>query len=93
MIQSPAPLTGSADPRREVPDGAASRRDRIDAALATLALEELRLMRLGLAAPIARCREQRRFWTFLHALFSLEDSRIARSAPSPLSTWSADRIR
>jgi hypothetical protein len=93
VIPSPAPLTGSADPGAEIPDGAGSRRDRIDAALATLAGEELRLTRLGLAAPIARCRQQRRFWTFLRALFSLEDVRVARSAPCSLSTWSADRIR
>lgn len=93
MILSPAPLTGSADPGAEIPDGAGSRRDRIDAALATLAGEELRLMRLGFAAPIARCREQRRFWTFLRALFSLEDLGVARSTPCPLSTWPADRIR
>ena len=74
MILSPAPLTVSADPRREIPACAGGRRDRIDMALATLAFEELRLTRLGLAAPIARCREQRRFWAFLSALFSLPSS-------------------
>ena len=65
-----APLAASADPRREIPAGAASRLDRIEAALEALAAEERRLQRLGLELPLARCHEARRYWTFLRALFT-----------------------
>jgi hypothetical protein len=66
-----APLTAAADPRREIPAGAGSRLDRIETALATLAAEERRLARLGLELPIARCHQERRYWTFLRALFAM----------------------
>jgi hypothetical protein len=93
VILSPSPLTASADPRREMPAGAGSRHDRIDAALETLAAEELRLARLGLEQPCARCREQRRYWTFLRALFSLTEAAPARRPHSGIFTWPGDRSR
>ena len=70
-MQRSAPLTASADSRSEMPAGTGSRVDRIDAALATLDAEARRLERLGLELPIARCHEQRRYWTFLRALFAM----------------------
>jgi hypothetical protein len=66
-------LPTSADPTREVPADAGSRRDRIEAALATLAAEERRIARIGLEWPLARCREQRRYWSFLSALYAMRD--------------------
>jgi hypothetical protein len=93
VILHPSPLTASADPRREIPAGAGSRRDRIEAALGTLAAEELRLERLGLEQPCARCREQRRYWTFLSALFSLPEAVPARRPNPGVFTWPADRTR
>ena len=73
MITSRAHLPASADPRRDLPAEAGSRRDRIEAALATLAAEERRVARIGLEWPLARCREQRRYWSFLSALFAMSD--------------------
>ena len=52
----------------------ASRGARIDgahAALASLRAEERRLERLGLGLALRRCREQKRYWEFIEALFSL----------------------
>jgi hypothetical protein len=69
----------SADLRRQIPAGEGSRMDRIAAALATLAAEERRLERLGLALPLERCRAQRRYWTFLRAVFALPGSVPARA--------------
>jgi hypothetical protein len=88
-----SPFTVSADPRREIPSGAGSRSDRIEAALATLAAEEQRLARLGLELPMARCREQRRYWNFLRALFSLPEAAPARRPNPGVFTWPGDRIR
>lgn len=68
-----APLTASSDLGREMPAGAAARRDRIAAALRSLADEERRLARLGFELPLARCREQRRFWQFLDGVFGAAD--------------------
>ena len=77
-------VTASADPQREIPACAGNRADRIEAALATLAAEEARLTRLGLGAPLARCRDQRRYWTFLRAVFSLSDAPPTRAAAREL---------
>ena len=65
------PLTSSADSRREMPATAAARLDRIEAALASLGDEQRRLQRLGLELPLARCHQERRYWSFLRALFSV----------------------
>lgn len=72
-------FTSSADLRREIPSGAGSREDRIAAALATLAAEEQRLERMGLVLPLQRCRAQRRYWTFLRAVFALPGSTPMRA--------------
>ena len=66
------PFTPSSDTRAPIPDHAGARLDRIASAVATLASEERRLHRLGLDAAERRCREQRRYWEFLAALFALE---------------------
>jgi hypothetical protein len=93
VILYPTPITASADPRREMPAGAGSRHDGIDAALATLAAEEQRLARLGLELPMARCREQRRYWNFLRALHALpEVSPVRRPNPGDF-TWPGERSR
>jgi hypothetical protein len=73
-------FTSSADPQRQIPAGEGNRMDRIAAALATLAAEERRLERLGLVLPLQRCRAQRRYWTFLRAVFALPGS---TKAPAP----------
>ena len=93
MILIPTPLTASADPRREMPAGAGSRRDRIDAALATLAAEERRLARLGFELPMARCREQRRYWSFVSALHALPEAAPARRPDSGTCPWPGERSR
>ena len=64
-----SPVTASADLRREIPASRSGRIDRVRAALSSLREEERRLTRLGLEAPLRRCREQRRYWEFLAALF------------------------
>jgi len=74
VIAARAPLTASADARREMPGAAAARLDRIEAALATLGDEQRRLQRLGLELPLVRCHQERRYWTFLRALFSIPAS-------------------
>ena len=90
---SPPPLIASADLRREIPAAAGSRSDRIEAALATLEAESRRLERLGFELPMARCREQRRYWMFLSALFSLPEAATGRSTPRGDASWPVDRIR
>ena len=82
MTPSRMQLPTSADPARDVPAGAGSRRDRIEAALATLAAEERRVARIGLEWPLARCREQRRYWSFLSALYAMSDD-AGRLAAGP----------
>ena len=72
-----------ADLQRDIPAHAGTRLDRIEAALATLAAEERRLERIGLTLPLARCRAQLRYWTFLRGLFALSDAPV-RPAPAPL---------
>ena len=65
-------LTPSADPARAIPPSASEREWAIDAALVSLDAEERRLARLGFEVPLARCREQRRFWEFVHAIHALD---------------------
>lgn len=60
------------DPHRPMPAAAGARLDGVHSALATLANEERRLEQLGFEWPLARVRQQRRYWQFLEALFSLE---------------------
>ena len=85
------PLTASADPAREIPADAEARRDQIAAALRSLEAEERRLVRIGLELPMARCREQRRFWSFLSGLYSMSEP--LAPAPRACSFLSGDRIR
>jgi hypothetical protein len=74
------PFTPSSDTRAPIPDHAGARLDRIASAVATLAAEERRLHRLGLAAAERRCREQRRYWEFLAALFALDGAAASPGA-------------
>ena len=84
-----APFTPSSDTRAPIPDHAGARLDRIESAVATLAAEERRLNRLGLEAAARRCREQRRYWEFLAALFTLDGA----DAASPFAPADAARRR
>lgn len=61
----------SADPAREMPASSGARLDRIEHALRALADEERRLERLGFEIPLARCRESRRYWSFMRGLFTV----------------------
>jgi hypothetical protein len=81
------PLTPSSDARAPIPDHAGARLDRIASAVATLAAEERRLHRLGFAGAERRCREQRRYWEFLAALFTLEDADGAPGATGRQPDW------
>ena len=90
---SRAPLTAGADPRREMPAASGRRIDEIAVALATLEAEERRLARIGLELPMARCREQRRYWSFLNGLFSMSESGPAPRDPGAFPSWPEDRIR
>lgn len=78
-----APLTASSDTRAPMPDRPGARLDRIHAAVASLAAEERRLGRLGLNDAARHCREQRRYWEFLAAVFALEPEPDAGSTLSP----------
>ena len=79
-MKSRTPVTLVSDVERMMPAGAGARLDNVHAALASLRAEERRLLRLGLEAPLRRCREQKRYWEFLAALFALgpEAARAAR---------------
>jgi hypothetical protein len=66
-------LTASADCTRELPAGAGDRLDRIERAIGSLRDEERRLIQLGFELPLARCREQRRYWEFLRGMFRLAE--------------------
>ena len=78
-----APLTASSDLRASMPDAPGARLDRIHVAVASLAAEERRLARLGLTDAARRCREQRRYWEFLAAVFALEPEPDAGCTLSP----------
>jgi hypothetical protein len=73
-----ASLTASADCTRNLPAGAGDRLDRIERAIDSLRGEERRLLQLGFELPLARCREQRRYWEFLRGLFRLAESDLDR---------------
>ena len=73
-------LTLSADPARSIPAGADERRWQIDAALSSLGEEERRLVRLGFELPLARCQEQRRFWSFVRALHQIDPAGFSPSS-------------
>lgn len=63
-----APLTGPSNRAAVMPEVAADRLDRIEAALGSLDGERRRLERLGFELPLARCHQERRYWEFLRAL-------------------------
>ena len=88
-MRAKVPFPG-ADPRREIPASDSQRLHLLDAALVSLAREERRLERLGLELPLARCHQQRRYWAFLHALYSIPG---ATSAPDPHAGASSWRSR
>ena len=78
-----AAVAAAADPRRPVPAHAGARLDAIETALRVLGEEDHRLQRLGLEAPRARCREARRFWGFVGALYRLAEEDVTTdSSPS-----------
>uniref|UniRef100_A0A832I7R1 Uncharacterized protein n=1 Tax=Eiseniibacteriota bacterium TaxID=2212470 RepID=A0A832I7R1_UNCEI len=62
------PVTVVSDRRRPMPGALDERRDAIALALASLASEERRVARLGLAPALARVRAERRYWRFLDAV-------------------------
>ncbi len=64
-------MVPAADRRRPLPAHPGRRIDDAHAALAALAGEERRLERLGLETPLARCRAERRYWSFVAALVAL----------------------
>ena len=66
-----ASLPAAADPRRAMPLHAGARRDAIETALRALEDEGRRFERLGFELPLGRCREARRFWSFVDALHAL----------------------
>ena len=65
------PITPSADVERPMPTSPGARRDAAAAALASLRDERRRVERLGLELPLARCREQLRYWSFVNGLLAL----------------------
>ncbi len=69
-------LTASADPGARIPGHDGARRDRIEAAIASLRGELRRAERLGLEAPLRRCRASLRYWEFLGALFALPEAPV-----------------
>ena len=86
-----SPITPSSDTSARMPDGAGARVDRIEAAVASLVAEERRLARLGLVEAERRCRQHRRYWEFLAAVFTLEpDSSECGSRPGQAAIdWDA----
>jgi hypothetical protein len=75
-----------------MPDGAGARLDRVHAAVASLAAEERRLGRLGLTDAARRCRELRRYWEFLAAVFALEPEPDSGGTLSPREAVDWDRV-
>jgi len=86
-----APLTPSADPRRDLPASESARRDVIAAAIGSLQGEQRRLERIGFELPLARCHDQLRYWQFLSGMFA------AAAAPNrpmtPSRAWPVDGSR
>ena len=81
----PVSLTAASDPTREMPAHACDQLDQVTRTLDALAAEERRLQRLGFEIPLARCQNERRFWSFVAAVCTLaaepESQRIGRSLP------------
>src|SRR5205814_5676359 len=71
VVSAGQTLPEAADPRRAMPGPAGARRDAIDAAIRTLDDESRRFARMGFVRPLERCREARRFWSFVAALHAL----------------------
>jgi hypothetical protein len=67
-----------ADPRRTLPRDAASRRAMAEAAVNTLAAEQLRLADGGEEWMLARTGYQLRYWRFVRALVQLDIAKDAR---------------
>jgi hypothetical protein len=67
-----------ADPRRTLPRDAASRRAMAEAAVNTLAAEQLRLSGGGEEWMLARTAYQLRYWRFVRALVRLDAVKDAR---------------
>ena len=72
-VVSPTRLPAAADPRRAMPVHAGARLDAIETALRVLGEEDRRLGRMGLDGARARCRDARRFWGFVGALYHLAE--------------------
>jgi len=66
-----------ADTRRSVPAHPGARQDAIETALHVLGEEDRRLEQLGLDDARTRCRDARRFWGFVGALYTLADADTA----------------
>jgi hypothetical protein len=79
-MRMPAPAP-AADPARPMPVATFERAFDIENALAAVASEERRFATLGFELPLARCREQRRYWEFLRAVNGLAD------APAQEPAW------
>jgi len=75
------PITTTSDRTRELPALHEERVETILRARASLAAEEHRLSRLALEPALARCRDERRYWEFLHAVFQLAGDSDPRPEP------------
>jgi len=67
-VSAPVP---SADTRHEMPANRAMQLDRAERAIHALDAESRRLERIGFELPLARCRESRRYWTFVRGLLAV----------------------
>jgi hypothetical protein len=83
-------FTHAADPSRPMPGRAGERLDGVTAAIASLDAEERRLARLGLDDAARACRQQRRYWQFLGALFSIPQSPAPALARRREPRWPID---
>jgi hypothetical protein len=83
-------VTAAADRRAELPEGFDRRLDHIARARVSLAEEMRRLEQIGFELPLARCREERRYWDFLGALHAMAGPAAARVPPA-LREWSGGR--
>lgn len=75
------PLVSLADRAAALPASPADQRDAAARALAALASEERRLARLALEPALSRCRTERRYWHFVHALLSVAQNDRRRTLP------------
>lgn len=85
------PVHPLADARRTMPENTAERGDAIRAAHEVLVAEQRRLERIGFEEPLARCHEQRRYWSFLGALFDLPKHPTRLSANESFAWPARDR--